>query len=317
MTDREPDDFIFGGDDFSNPIGSGSSTALPLDQPTEIIPPREDRREDFNQPTIEVAHRTEHHQAPGLLDGLRLAVTTFTVVPFKSGPIDRRTARIAMGLAPYIGLALGVAIGGIAIGLRAGHSPALLTGLVCVGVLAALTRGLHLDGLADTVDGLGSYRSREQTLAVMKSPEVGAFGVVALILSVGIPAVCIATLSTRPWWSVLAAVAAACACGRLAAAFACRRGVPAASSTGLGATVAETTGAVELALGVVVTAVVAIFAVPHRSWQGPVAVFVGLAATIALVAHATRRLGGITGDVLGACVEIATAVTVAGMVLGN
>ncbi|HEY1485170.1 MAG TPA: adenosylcobinamide-GDP ribazoletransferase [Micromonosporaceae bacterium] len=261
--------------------------------------------------------RSAEHQAPGFADGLRLAATTFTIAPIHAGVIDRRTARIAMGLAPYVGLILGAAIAGLAIGLRASHSPALVTGLVCVGVLAALTRGLHLDGLADTVDGLGSYRSRERALAIMKSPEVGPFGVVALILAIAIPAACIATLTSRPWWSVLASVAAACACGRLAAAFACRRGVPAAATTGLGALVAETTGAVELALGVVVTAAVATVAVPDRSWQGPVAVFVGLAVTVGLVAHATRRLGGITGDVLGACVEVATAVTFVGLVLGS
>jgi adenosylcobinamide-GDP ribazoletransferase len=261
-----------------------------------------------------------HHEAPreaGLVDGLRLAATTFTIAPVRPGAVNRSAARIAMGLSPYVGLVLGAAVAGLAIGLHALSTPALVTGLVAIGVLAGLTRGLHLDGLADTVDGLGSYSSRERALQIMKSPEVGPFGVVALILAIAVPAACIATLAGRPWWAVLASVAAACACGRLAAAFACRRGVPAASTTGLGALVAETCGAVELAVGVVITAAVAMAAVPGRSWQGPVAVFAGLAVTVALVAHAVRRLGGITGDVLGACVEVATAVTFVGLVLGS
>ena len=70
--------------------------------------------------------------------------------------------------------------------------PALLIGFVCVGAAAGLTRGLHLDGLADTVDALGSYRDRDRALAIMKSPEVGPFGVVAIVLSLAIPAVAIA-----------------------------------------------------------------------------------------------------------------------------
>jgi adenosylcobinamide-GDP ribazoletransferase len=255
--------------------------------------------------------------AGGLADGLRLAVTTFTIAPVRAGVVDRRAARIAMGVAPYLGLGLGAVIAGIAIGLRHLGSPSLVTGLICVGLLAALTRGLHLDGLADTVDGLGSYQPPERALEIMKSPEVGPFGVVALMLAVTIPAACIAALADRPWWAVLASVAAACACGRLAAAFGCRHGVPAASPSGLGALVAETSGAVELALGVIVTVAVAMASVPGRSWQGPLAVIAGLGITVAFVAHATRRLGGITGDVLGACVEIASAVTFVGLVLGS
>jgi adenosylcobinamide-GDP ribazoletransferase len=251
----------------------------------------------------------------GFADGVRLAVTTFTIAPVRAGAVDRRSARIAMALAPYVGLGLGAIVAGLAIGLRHLGSPPPVTGLVCVGLLAGLTRGLHLDGLADTVDGLGSYRPRDRALEIMKSPEVGPFGVVALILAVTIPAASIATLADRPWWAVIASVGCGCGCGRLAAALACRRGVPAASPSGLGALVAGTTGVAELAAGAVVIVAVAAAAVPGRWWQGPVAVVAGLGATIALVAHASRRLGGITGDVLGACVEIATTVTLVVLVL--
>jgi adenosylcobinamide-GDP ribazoletransferase len=250
-------------------------------------------------------------------DGARLAVTTFTIVPVRAGALDRGSARIAMALAPLVGAVLGLAAGGLTIGLHALRTPPLVIGLLAVALLAGLTRGLHLDGLADTIDGLGSYAPRERALEIMKSPEVGPFGVVALILAIAIPAACIATVSSRPWWSVLSMIVAACACGRLAAAFACRRGVAAATETGLGAMVAGTVGAVELAYGLVGTVAVAMWAVPGRPWQGPVAVIAGIALTVALVRHVQRRLGGITGDILGACVELAAAVTLVGAVLSG
>jgi adenosylcobinamide-GDP ribazoletransferase len=248
-----------------------------------------------------------------LTDGLRLAITTFTVAPVRTGAVDRRAAGIAMTAAPAVGLILGALIGALALAGRAVHAPALLTGLVCVAALALATRGLHLDGLADAVDGLGSYRPAARALEIMKSPEVGPFGVVALVLAVTVPAAAIAGILDRPWWAVIGSVAAAIATGRTAATWACRRGVPAAAPDGLGALVAGTVGVPAAALGLVLAAAPALAAVPDRPWQGPIAVLAGLGATLLLVRHATRRLGGITGDVLGACVEVAAAVAFIGV----
>ncbi len=261
------------------------------------------------------------HEAPRderFADGLRLAATMFTIAPVRVAVpnsasaratepnSDHASTRIAMTVAPAIGVVLGLALGGIAIGLQAIGSPPIVTGLITIAVLATLTGGRPLEGLAETVDGL---RSKQPSL---NRPNVGALGVVALILTITVPAACIAAMWSRPWWSVLSALAAACAAGRLAAGFACRRGVPAASSD---VTVAGTVGAVELAYGLVATAAIGLLAVPGRLWQGPTAVLVGLAATVALVWYVQRRLGGITVDTLGACIELATAITLIGVVL--
>ncbi len=116
------------------------------------------------------------------------------------------------------------------------------------------------------------------------------------------------TAYTRPWPAALATVVAAVATGRLGVTLACRRGVPAARPDGLGALVAGTVSWAWVAGGFVAVAAVSAFAVPGRPWQGPVAVAVALVAVALLVRHATRRLGGVTGDVLGAVVEVATTV---------
>ncbi|MEV4417246.1 adenosylcobinamide-GDP ribazoletransferase [Catellatospora sp. NPDC049609] len=252
---------------------------------------------------------------PSWTDGLRLALTTLTVAPV-AGPdrLDRTVAGWSMRLAPAVGALLGLVLGGVLAVLAAGL-PALVAAGLTVGLAALLSRGLHLDGLADTVDALGSYRSRERALEIMKSPEVGPFGVVALALVLLLQTAALAQLSTRPPLALLAAVAAAVAGGRLAITAACRRGIPAARPGGMGALVAGTVGPAAVAVNALLVAALAVPAVPHRPWQGPLAVAIALSVVVALRAHVVRRLGGVTGDVLGFLSETATTVIAIGLLV--
>jgi adenosylcobinamide-GDP ribazoletransferase len=252
-----------------------------------------------------------------VIDGLRLAATLLTVAPLPAGRVDRASAAVAMRVAPGVGAVLGAVLGGVLLGLHALDVPPFLAGAVVVAAAALLTRGLHLDGLADTADGLGAYRSREHALDVMKRPDIGPFGVVALVLTLLAQAAAVAALPARGWPAALAGVVAATAAGRAAASWACRRGVPAARPGGLGALVAGTVGGPALAVGTAAVAAVAVPAVPGRPWQGPVAVLAALAVALLLQRHAVRRLGGITGDVLGAAVELTTTLTYLGLLLGG
>ncbi|MBE1492531.1 adenosylcobinamide-GDP ribazoletransferase [Plantactinospora soyae] len=249
-----------------------------------------------------------------LAAGGRLALTTFTVAPLRAGRVDRSTAGTAMALAPAVGVLLGVLLGAV-LGVLGAVAPPLVAGGVTVAVAALLTRGLHLDGLADTVDALGSYRSGPAALQIMRQPDVGPFGVTALVLVLLLQAASLAALAGRPWPALLAAVAAGAATGRLAVSWACRRGVPAARPDGLGALVAGTVGPVTLAGLSVGVALLAVPSVPGRPWQGPLAVAAALAGTLLLVRHLVRRVGGITGDVLGAVVELGTTLFYLGLVL--
>ena len=212
-----------------------------------------------------------------------------------------------MSIAPYVGLVLGLVVGGVGLGAVALGASPLVAGVLTVAATAGLTRGLHLDGLADTADGLGSYRDRARALEIMRKPDVGPFGVVVLVLVVLAQAAAAAELLTRPWLSALASIAVATAAGRLAIAVACWRRVPAARPEGLGAMVAGTVGMPTLLVAVVVLGAVSLLASP--AWLGPVALAVGLGAGAGLLAHAVRRLGGITGDVLGAVCEVTATLT--------
>lgn len=248
--------------------------------------------------------------------GLRLAATTFTVAPVRPGRIDRAVAGVAMSVAPLAGALLGALLGAALLALAAIPAPPLLTGAAVVALGAGLTRGLHLDGLADTVDALGSYAGPGRALAVMRRPDVGPFGVTTLVLVLLAQVAAVSVLAARPAVAALAAVVTAVATGRLAVSWACRHGVPAARPDGLGALVAGSVRWPALAVGTAGVAAVAVGSVPGRPWQGPVAVVAALAAALLLVRHAVRRFGGVTGDVLGAACEAATTVAFAMLVLG-
>ncbi|MFN2539745.1 MAG: adenosylcobinamide-GDP ribazoletransferase, partial [Mycobacteriales bacterium] len=250
-------------------------------------------------------------------DGLRLALTTFTVARLR-GPerLDRRTARAAMELAPLAGLLLGVSGALVLYAFRVlgdYSAPPLLPAALAIGTLALLTRGLHLDGLADLVDGLGSYRDPEGTRAVMKAPDLGPLGLVAVVVTLLVQVS--ALLSCVQHGRGSASLVAAVVTGRLAVTWACA-GPPAATSEGLGAFVA---GTARRSVAVVWTLVVAGAFAAYATVDGDqlgsdgeqvvrtvLGVLVGLGRAWLLGRHAVRRVGGITGDVLGALSEVAT-----------
>ena len=97
---------------------------------------------------------------------------------------------------------------------------------------------MHLDGLADTADGLGCYGPPERALAVMRDGGAGPFAVVTLVVVLGAQAAALRRPRTARARRAAAAVVLAAAAGRAAFAWVARRGVPAARPGGLGATVA-------------------------------------------------------------------------------
>ena len=214
---------------------------------------------------------------------------------------DRRTAAAAMYWAPVVGLVLGAAAAGVLLACRAGHSGPLLGAVLAIGVLAALSRGLHLDGLADLADGLGSRKPAAQALEIMKRSDIGPFGVVTLVLTLLVQVSALARAAEIGRGPI--AIAAAAVASRLAITLACRRHVPSARPDGLGALVAGTVRPAPAA-ALVVAALAGAAAI---GWPYAAAIAIGLAVSLALTELSRRRLGGITGDVLGAVAEITAA----------
>jgi len=257
-----------------------------------------------------------------VLTGFRLAVTTFTVVPLRAGAIDRTAAGWAMRWAPVVGGFLG-GLGALVFAgarwlfspdaSRPGALPFLLASVLAITTLAMLTRGLHLDGLADTVDGLASHRPAEDALAIMSTGPVGALGAAALVVVLVSDVVALAAAAQTG--NGVSALVVAVVTGRLAMVWACTTRVPSARSAGLGAMVAGTVSAGAAWLSTaVVTAAAATLGWATGQHTGAAAgrsaasVVAALVVAWALRRHAQRRLGGITGDVLGALGEVTTLV---------
>ena len=247
--------------------------------------------------------------------GLRLSVGLLTVIPVGAiDGVDRRVARTAILLAPLVGLLLGVIAATVLVGVRAlvpSTLGALLAAVLAIATLAYLTRALHLDGLADTADALGSGRRGDAALEIARRGDVGPFGVVTVLLVLLVQVAALAVASDAGWGALTLIVAVVT--GRLAAVLACMRGIPAASSSGLGALVAGTVPRVAALAWVVVALSLAAAAgawLTGVAWAPALAVIAGLALALGLVARSAGRLGGINGDVLGAAVETSTTIAI-------
>lgn len=246
-----------------------------------------------------------------MIGGLAGAFTFGTVIPAGRGGVGPGAATVTA--LPAVGVALGLAAAAVLWAGQWAFGPhGLLAGAAAVGTLLLLTRGLHIDGLADTADGLGCYGPPERALAVMRDGSTGPFGAAAITVALLSQAAALAILT--PGWPATAGAVTAVATGRVAAVLACRRGVPAAAGSSLGALVAGSQSRVALACWVLVVAGLSVPATP-RPWQGPVVVIVALLCAAALIAHCVRRFGGVTGDVMGAAIELTSTLVLVGLAI--
>lgn len=220
-----------------------------------------------------------------------------------------------MTLAPLAALFLAaLAVPAVLLGTWLGLPP-LVSAVAAIGVVTFGSRGLHLDGLADTADGLAASYDRDRALDVMRRGDVGPTGVVTLVLAVLTQVAALAGIvaSGPTPATAVSAMAIAVVAGRGMLPLCCVRGLPSARPEGLGAAVAGSVppgvAAVVAALVIAAAAVVTAVVPGPPWWQGVLAVLLGWLAAGALLGHAVRRFGGVTGDVLGACVETATLVT--------
>lgn len=229
--------------------------------------------------------------------GLLVAVRYLTIVPFP-GRVGAEATRLGAAAPWFPVIGLGIGLIAVVVGRAAGALfPPLVAALLTVTVWKLLTGGLHLDGLADCLDGLPGPNAAHR-LAVMRDSRIGAFGAIGLILFLFLEIVAVAELppATR-WPTLLAAPAMARAMPVLLA-----RVFPAANPGGQGA---KFRSGLRRTATPIALAVAAVVALGLLGWIGLVAFAAALVASLGVGWFWARRLCGITGDVLGASVELA------------
>ncbi len=235
-----------------------------------------------------------------MLLAAKIAIAFLTILPARLPaelPVDglKRSA----GFFPLAGLLIGGFLAGGAWLCNWAGLPPLVSAVLLVALGAWLTRGLHLDGLADLLDGLGGGQTPERRLAIMKDSAIGAFGVIGLVLLLVLKVVCLASLLANGDQHLFFALFAAPVAARWAmATLAC--GVQYPRATGTGHAFVGKVGLGELALG-------SLLLTPLIWWNWSAALIILGAAVLPacwLRFKTSKALGGVTGDVLGASCEL-------------
>jgi adenosylcobinamide-GDP ribazoletransferase len=224
--------------------------------------------------------------------GLRSAISLLTIIPVQAPEGDLRSSIVFF---PVVGALLGV-FAAMCAYLATLLLPAPIAGAAIAGLLAVITGGLHEDGLADVADAFRSTRTPEQIAQILKDSRVGSHAVLTLIVFIMIRAQSFGVLALRRDWIgiVLAVTLSRCApvlLGYLSRPF----------GDGLGA---QFIGAISYSRTVVVV-VLGVVALTSAGWRVALAL-VGVNALVVLCArrYFERRLGGVTGDCLGAVTQV-------------
>src|SRR5216117_302756 len=224
-----------------------------------------------------------------------MALRYLTIVPIPGGAPSREGPGASAAWFPVVGLAIGALLVLVDRATTALFAP-LLAALLVVTAWKLVTGGLHLDGIADCLDGLVGHDPAHR-LAIMRDSRIGAFGAVGLILFLLLEVAAVSGIDARARWRALlvAPVVGRAMPPLLARMFA-------AAPSGHGARFRAELGPAGPA---VATAIAVVVALGVLGASGVLALVAGIALATALVAFMMRRLGAVTGDVHGAAVEFA------------
>lgn len=227
--------------------------------------------------------------------GLLEAARYLTAVPLGDGAPQGPETRRVVAWFPVVGLGIGAVLA-LTDRLAAVVFPPLVGAALTVTVWKVVTGGLHADGLADCLDSLAGH-DRRQRLDIMSDSRIGAFAALGLILFLLLETAALSNLGPADGWRVLLAVPAI---GRATPAL-LSRCFPPARATGQGAAFSAGLKAWDVLAALVGATVIAALVL---GWVGLVALAAAMLAALGAGRFFSARLGGITGDVLGAGVEL-------------
>lgn len=202
-----------------------------------------------------------------------------------------------MAFFPFVGFLIGLLLT-LAYYLFSFLLPRPMVLWLTIGLLAFLTRCLHLDGFADTLDGLASAGTKERILEVMRDSRIGAFGVIGLILLIGAKYLALDQISAE---SVPCSLVLMTTMGRSSMVLVCYRSPYARSGEGLGKPFAENIALREVLISSALTFGIAFLLMGVKG----MVLFLGIGLfSIGYRLFFLKKLGGVTGDILGAVNEL-------------
>lgn len=234
------------------------------------------------------------------MKGLPAAIAYLTRIPVPAGAHSFDLQGAAFPWFPVVGAGIGALVGGVIWLATAVNLPPFAAAALGVGAGLLVTGAFHEDGLADACDGLGAGGSPSRMLEIMRDPRLGTFGVAALVISLILQTSALAAL---PAGMVIPAAVAAHSSSRSwpAAAMFLPRAFPHGLAASLQQAASKRARIMCFLLGLVIAAAL----LRTASW----AMLPAGAAGALFAWWAVRRLGGVTGDVLGAVQQITLVAT--------
>jgi adenosylcobinamide-GDP ribazoletransferase len=243
--------------------------------------------------TSELDSRSEATDG-GLILHFRLALSFLTIIPVSIESAKESDVAASMAWFPLVGLLMGIAfaVEDRALAFLLGHA---VRSTIIVLSMAVLTGAIHLDGLADTADALGAGSDR--ALEILRDSRIGVFGAIALFFALGLKVLSLASLSGKPR---LAALILAPTLGRWALVAVSYK-MDYLRTNGAGSSMLGRRSDRNLVIASIITVLVLI---PFFSRKAIIAYAIAIVVTLAMRWSYQRWLGGITGDLIGACGEI-------------
>lgn len=235
---------------------------------------------------------------------IKLALGFLTIIPVhETGPYVPGDIGRAAGWFPWVGALLGLVVAAVYYGLSQIFAP-LLAAVLSLATWITLTGGLHLDGLADSCDGLLNASNKERRLEIMKDPRLGTFGGIGLILIIIFKLACLYSLPTSSHWFALPLAAGL---SRWLLLWAGKQ--PLARPSGLGVDFASGLNKNTFILGAMAILFLSVLAGYATGWRSLAAVALVHLMAWLIFKIARSRLGGMTGDIFGFIVELSEAAT--------
>jgi len=232
------------------------------------------------------------------LKSLKVSLQFLTIIPFGKKEISPEELGRAIPYFPLAGLVMGVFASLLYTVFLSPFFPGNVCDLLIILVLVFLTGGLHLDGLSDMLDGLGSGKDRESSLRIMKDSRIGAFGTIGLIFAVLMKYVFLNNIETSSVGNILILMPV---CGRWSVLILGYGSHYAGREGGIGRIFVEKTDRDACIKGSIITLLAALIVFALKGLVILTAIF---ALVFLLKRYFEKRLGGITGDIYGAVIEL-------------